>query len=112
MAWQFSSPGWFSAVQASVLKATLASQKASSAPSVEVLAKCEDLAEPRKNRQLEADQNCLGQEHQGLSLTAAISDAIEIVSTSVLEADQRSQLQAISKPTDRFEGVGARAIDA
>ena len=45
------------------------------------------------------------------SRIAAISEAFKIVSSNVLEAEQRKQLQAIRAHLDRLEHGGAQVID-
>ena len=45
------------------------------------------------------------------SRIAAISEAIKIVNSNVLEAEQRKQLQAIRAHLDRLEDGGSQVID-
>ena len=48
---------------------------------------------------------------ESCSRIADISEALEIVNTNVLEAEQRKQLQAIRAHLDRLEDGGAQVID-
>ena len=54
---------------------------------------------------------CVQGHRLAYSRIAAISEAFKIVSSNVLEADQRKQLQAIRAHLDRLEDGGAQVID-